>query len=54
MDDACCSQLNEASVGALEAGWGTKVADGSADAEEKPRPGGGVGVAGPISDFCFT
>ena len=25
------------------------VTDASADAEEKPRPGGGVGVAGPVA-----
>ena len=44
----CCSQLNDASAGAFQAGQVVEVADGPAGAEEKPRPGGGVGVAGPV------
>ena len=43
----CCSQLNDATAGAVQAGQVVVVADGPAGAEEKPRPGGGVGVADP-------
>ena len=32
----------------VQAGQVVEVADGPAGAEEKPRPGGGVGVAGPV------
>ena len=40
--------MNTASVGAFQAGRAVEVADGSTGAEEKPRPGGGVGVADPM------